>query len=140
MSSYISPKNRKEVIKRAKQLCEYCLAPANYAFHPFCVDHIIPTIKGGTGDLNNLAFSCQNCNGSKHTKIEGIDPLTQSLVDLFHPRKDNWIEHFIWDETGTVIIGISSCGRATIATLKMNIQPVKNIRFALVGIGVHPPK
>ncbi|MEM6320433.1 MAG: HNH endonuclease signature motif containing protein [Bacteroidota bacterium] len=140
MSSYISKKDRRAVIERANRLCEYCLAPADYAFHPFCVDHIIAVSKGGKNDLENLAYSCQNCNGSKYNKLIGIDPLTQRQVSLFNPRTQNWTVHFDWNVDFTIVIGKTACGRATVKTLKMNLPSTTNIRTALVEIGVHPPR
>jgi len=36
---------------------------------PFEIDHIIPVIKGGTDDKNNLALLCRKCNRSKGANI-----------------------------------------------------------------------
>jgi hypothetical protein len=50
----------------------------------------------------------------------GLDVLTGKRVKLFHPNRQDWSEHFAWDEEKTSIIGKTPCGRATIFALKMN--------------------
>ena len=50
----------------------------------------------------------------------GIDPVDGNEVRLFHPRKDNWQNHFAWSDDSSQIIGLTAIGRATINTLKMN--------------------
>jgi hypothetical protein len=49
-----------------------------------------------------------------------------------------WKEHFIWDETFTLIIGKTTIGRATILALKLNRPQLKNLRRALIAIDEHP--
>jgi hypothetical protein len=136
---YLSQETKELVRKRANNLCEYCLAVGDYAFHPFSVDHIRPISEGGTNALDNLALACQHCNNCKYNKRKGFDLLNQTEADLFHPRKDPWSEHFIWNEDDSAIIGISPQGRATVHTLKMNREEAVNLRKALKAFGVHPP-
>lgn len=31
-----------------------------------CIDHIVPSSKGGTSELSNLQFTCYKCNTGKH--------------------------------------------------------------------------
>jgi len=131
---------RQIVKQRANHVCEYCLALSQYAFHPFCVDHIIPISKEGAHSLDNLAFACQHCNNCKYNKYEHPDPLSGKIVRLYNPRKDKWSDHFVWDEDDAVIIGITSVGRATVSCLKMNRGEAVNLRAALKQYGVHPPK
>ncbi len=64
---------REKVEARAKKLCEYCLSPLNFSSDPFSIEHIFPIFKGGTNDLENLALSCQGCNGFKSIKTEAFD-------------------------------------------------------------------
>lgn len=138
-NSPISNNIKRQVAKRASNLCEYCLANSEYAFHTFPVDHILPVSLGGTNDLENLANSCQFCNYSKYNKTECLDPLTNEMVRLFNPRKDLWTDHFMWDETKTNIIGITPIGRATARCLKVNRSEAVNLRKVLAEFGVHPP-
>lgn len=139
MSEYIPTDLRLLVKNRAEGVCEYCLALSAYSFHPFAIDHILPTSKGGKTQENNLAFTCQHCNNSKYNKTIGIDPLSNTSSTLFHPRQQKWNDHFIWNGSKTIIIGITSTGRATVQTLKVNRTGAINLRKALYEFGVHPP-
>lgn len=136
----ISSSIRKEVEKRARYLCEYCLSRLDHSPDPFSVEHILPKAKGGNDELKNLALSCQGCNNSKYLKIEVIDPLTLKKVPIYNPRKDIWEDHFVWSTDFTEIIGLSPIGRATIEALKLNRESVRNLRSALTVVGKHPPK
>jgi hypothetical protein len=64
----------------------------------FHVEHIVPESKGGPTKLDNLAWSSPNCNLRKSVRTVGVDPITKTLQPLFHPRLDNWSDHFRWDE------------------------------------------
>jgi 5-methylcytosine-specific restriction endonuclease McrA len=57
-----SKKIRNIVVKRAGDYCEYCFSNQVFSTSPFSIDHIIPTAKEGTNDLENLCFACQGCN------------------------------------------------------------------------------
>lgn len=137
--SSLSSRIKKQVARRASNLCEYCLANSEFAFHTFPVDHIVPLSLGGTNDLENLANSCQFCNNSKYNKTECLDPIANEMTRLFNPRIDLWTDHFMWDETKTHIIGITSIGRATVRCLKVNRSEAVNLRRILTDFGVHPP-
>lgn len=135
----ISPDVRRLVRARANEVCEYCLASSLYSFHAFTIDHVVPISKGGKNDQDNLVFSCQYCNSSKYNKVASLDLLTGNLVPLFNPRRDNWSEHFIWNDGFSSIIGITPIGRATVICLKMNRESAQNLRTVLYQFGVHPP-
>lgn len=137
---YISSAFRLLVFERASRCCEYCRCPADYSTEPFSVEHIIPLAKNGLNDLINLALSCLGCNYNKSTKTEFIDPVSQQIFPLFNPRTMIWNDHFAWNETFTIVIGKTAIGRATVEALKLNRQPLKNLRRALVSIDEHPPK
>lgn len=131
---------RQFVRTRANHVCEYCLALSQFAFHPFCIDHIIPISKQGSDSVENLAFACQHCNNCKYDKYEHPDPLTGKIVPLYHPRKDKWHDHFVWDADDSVVIGVTPIGRATVSCLKINRKEAVNLRAALKQYGVHPPR
>jgi hypothetical protein len=95
---------------------------------------------GGTDDLENLALSCQGCNGVKSIKTEAFDLVSQKNASFYNPRKDIWSEHFVWNEDWTEIIGLTAKGRVTIKTLQLNRQRVINLRKLLIMAGEHPPK
>jgi len=130
---------KQKVNKRANNLCEYCLANSLFSWHPFPIDHVLPESKGGKDLFENLANTCQNCNGGKYNKIKAYDPISKLLVPLFNPRTQEWSTHFQWNEESTHILGITPVGRATVVALKMNRVNVVNQRKALILYGVHPP-
>lgn len=130
---------RRLVRERALGYCEYCFCHESFGTGPFNIEHIIPSISGGTDDLENLAFSCSGCNCHKFIKTEAIDPVSEQFVPLFNPRKQQWQEHFLWNESATEIIGSTPSGRATIGALQMNRLPLINLRKGMVLLGQHPP-
>lgn len=99
----------------------------------------MPRYRGGQTTLDNLALSCQGCNNHKHTKIEGIDPLTRESVSLYHPRKQVWSDHFTWNDDYTLIIGLTPTGRVTVSELQLNRPGLINLRRAIYALGEHPP-
>ena len=52
------------------------------------MEHIVPLARGGTHDLENLAWAYQGCNSRKYVTIEALDPVTGQTVLLYHPRRD----------------------------------------------------
>src|SRR5690242_7822111 len=93
---------QQQVRRRAQGRCEYCHFPAKFTLLPFQFDHIIAEKHGGLTMLDNLAFSCFFCNSHKGPNIAGLDPKTGELTRLFHPRQDDWSEHFRWNESWLV--------------------------------------
>src|SRR5437899_12374694 len=115
----ISAQIRAQVRERAENACEYCrLHQDDSPLATLHVEHIIPKIHGGTDDLDNLAFACIDCNLHKGTNLTGIDPETNTITELFHPRRNNWDEHFEWQ--GIYLTGRTAIGRTTIRVLNMN--------------------
>jgi hypothetical protein len=110
-----------------------------YSPDSFSVEHIKPIAKGGTQNLDNLAFSCQGCNNRKYTHVEAIDPATQEIALLYHPRQQNWFEHFAWNEDCSVIVGLTPTGRATVEKLQLNRAGLVNLRRILFEMNEHPP-
>ena len=89
----------RELIRiRANYLCEYCHSPEIISATRFTIDHIIPQSLGGDDNLNNLALACRRCNERRYNFVAGYDPVTQTIVPLFNPRKQRWGEHFSWGE------------------------------------------
>lgn len=138
--SKVSSKLRQKVIERAKGFCEYCQSDSAFSQDPFDIEHIFPISKEGNSDVENLALACHGCNVYKSNKTTGYDDLSEEKVRIFNPRKDVWKEHFAWMEDFTVIIGLTSIGRVTIAELKMNRLGLKNQRAVFYFTGNHPPK
>lgn len=112
---------RAEVRKRAGNACEYCrLHQDDSPLAVLHIEHIIPKIHGGSDDLNNLALACVDCNLHKGTNLTGIDSQTDAVIQLFHPRRHAWDEHFDWQ--GIYLIGKTAIGRTTIRVLAMNSE------------------
>jgi hypothetical protein len=109
---------RQFVRQRAKNRCEYCGLSQDYEPLSFHIEHIIPRQHGGKDSAENLALACHHCNLHKGTNLSGLDPKTGKLTRLFHPRLDDWSEHFT-NRNGE-IIGLSAIGRTTANLLQMN--------------------
>lgn len=136
----VTAEQRRFVIIRAKERCEYCYSQVKFATQSFSVEHITPRYKGGKTTLDNLALSCQGCNNHKYTKTEALDPVTKQTVLLFHPRQQVWREHFAWNDGFTLIVGLTPTGRATVEALQLNRSGLVNLRRALFALGEHPLK
>lgn len=66
------------------------------------------------------------------------DPITRRLVRLFNPRLQEWKAHFRWNEDATEIIGLTPCGRATVAALELNRPEIVGARWLWVQVGWWP--
>jgi len=135
----IPAKLQRLIRERAFGYCEYCVCPESHATQAHSNEHITPEILGGKTTADNLALACQGCNNIKFTKTHAIDLVSRELVPLFHPREDNWHEHFAWSPDCLVLIGLTATGRATIEALDLNRQGVINLRRLLFRDGLHPP-
>jgi len=109
------------VAERAGHRCEYCHAPEAVFNMPFEVEHIIALAKEGLDEASNWALACRSCNLNKSDHLDGLDPITQQRTRLFHPRQDQWTDHFAVDQVFPFNLeGQTPIGRATIAQLRMN--------------------
>ncbi len=138
MANVPSRKQRQQIEARANGVCEYCKSPVKYGVQSFECEHVIPVAFGGKTVLNNLAFACGGCNRCKSSKTSGLDPDNGQTAPLFHPRQQQWHDHFIWNEAFTLMIGITATGRATINALRLNRPGVVNLRRILVIMNEHP--
>lgn len=125
--------------KRASHRCEYCGAPEAVFNFPFEVEHIEPLGRGGTDDESNLALACRSCNVRKGNAVENEDLDTQTVVRLFHPRRDAWSEHFTVDVTTGDIVGKTAAGRATVSRLGMNTSVQLAARKQWMRLKMFPP-
>lgn len=138
--SYISETIRQIVRSRAENRCEYCLSHQNYIMGRLQIDHIQPLIKGGNNTEDNLCLACELCNQYKWIQTQGLDPECGEIVSLFNPRQQKWKEHFTWNIEGTEIIGLTTCGRATIQALRLNNSLAVTVRKNWVQAGWYPPR
>jgi 5-methylcytosine-specific restriction endonuclease McrA len=90
---------RTRIEARADGRCEYCQAPQNACGYRFHLEHIVPIALGGVDDESNRALACASCNLAKSDRSSAHDPLTGEATALFHPRTQNWQEHFRWEKT-----------------------------------------
>jgi hypothetical protein len=81
------------------------------------LDHIIPRAAGGADAEGNRCLCCGQCNRHKAAKVAAVDPLSGEMTRLFHPRSDQWIDHFAWGEGGVWLVGTTAVGRATVSAL-----------------------
>jgi hypothetical protein len=65
-----------------------------------------------------------------------IDPLTGEQVELFHPIRQRWSEHFRFQ--GYEIEGLTAVGRTTVATLDLNHSRRQRIRQVEEAFGLFP--
>jgi hypothetical protein len=136
---YVPAELRRQVTDRARGCCEYCRSQERYSPQAFSVEHIRPRAAGGETTPDNLALSCQGCNNFKYTRTTGVDPVTRAEVPLFHPRQQPWNDHFGWSADGTLVLGLTPTGRATVEALRLNRDALANLRRVLFAAQEHPP-
>jgi 5-methylcytosine-specific restriction endonuclease McrA len=109
---------RQLVQRRAKNRCEYCQIHRDQEFLTFHIEHIIPRKHGGKDASNNLALACHHCNRHKGPNLSGLDSKTGKLTRLYHPRLDDWEDHFT--KRDGEISGRTAVGRTSVSVLRMN--------------------
>jgi HNH endonuclease len=134
--TYISDALRRLVYERAEGRCEYCRLHSEDAHFPHEVDHIDAEKHGGRTDESNLGLSCFTCNRRKGSDLTSIDPETQEVVRLFHPRRNRWADHFELD--GPYIRPLTVQGRVTVRLLQMNSSERLLEREVLIRAGRYP--
>jgi hypothetical protein len=125
------------VRERAADRCEYCLMHSKLQGGEFHIEHVLPSAKGGSDELENLALACPSCNLSKSDRVVLTDPDTGSSVPIFHPRRDRWTDHFTF--SGHTIVGLTPTGRTTIAGLDLNHSRRLYIRQVEEMLGLFRP-
>ena len=126
------------VSERARHRCEYCLAPEVIFNGRFEVEHVIPRSRQGLDEESNLALACRFCNVHKGDEIDGLDDASGRMVRLFHPRTDQWEDHFFADSKAGIIHGKTEIGRVTIARLGTNSPTQVEARRLWAYLGLFP--
>jgi hypothetical protein len=125
---------RQQVRRQSHYRCEYCkIREGDLLFSPFHLDHIVARQHGGKDELQNLAWSCHECNLRKGPNLSSADPDTGEIVRLFNPRNEEWVKHF-WRE-GDYIRGVTPVGRATVWLLQFNSADRIELRSVLRQLG-----
>ena len=127
---------RARITKRAGNRCEYCHLPQEWQpYSIFHVEHLIPRQHLKDVSDKNLSLAYSHCNFHKGPNLSGLDPDTiNQVVNLFHPRQDDWDDHFEWD--GPLLIGRTAKGRATIHVLAINSGDRVELREELLSEGI----
>lgn len=60
----VSPALSRTVIERDGPGCQHCGTEDNPT-----IDHVIPVVRGGTNDLDNLQVLCGSCNSRKGARV-----------------------------------------------------------------------
>lgn len=128
---------RELVWQRADGRCEYCRLRQEHLPLTLQLEHILAKQHGGTDDPENLALACDRCNAHKGPNLSGIDPDTEQITPLFHPRQQTWRDHFACE--GELIVGITPTGRAPVRVLNMNAPRRIRLRAALLDRGEWNP-
>jgi 5-methylcytosine-specific restriction endonuclease McrA len=116
------------VRQRAYNRCEYCqIHQDDSPLAVLHIEHIRPLKHGGSDDEGNLCLACIDCNLHKGSNLTGVDPDTEVVTLLFHPRTQRWNEHFRWD--GIYLVGLTDVGRTTIRVLCMNSDEQLELRM-----------
>jgi hypothetical protein len=139
VTTYVSTDLQQRIRTRFFNRCAYCQSREELSVAIFEFEHISPRSTGGQTSFENLCLSCPTCNRYKSDQTTSPDPETQRHVALFHPHRNNWLDHFAWNDDATRIIGLTPTGRATIATLRMNRTQMIRVRRMWHSMGEHPP-
>jgi hypothetical protein len=140
VSFYISNELRQQINQTDKQTCCYCQTTQLNSGIPLTIDHIKPRSEGGETSFENLCLACRSCNEFKSNQAKVADPVTGETVLLFHPRQQNWADHFVWSADGIRLEGKTPVGRATVVALRMNNAVIMAARERWVISGWHPPQ
>ncbi|MCP4360816.1 MAG: HNH endonuclease [Chloroflexi bacterium] len=137
--SYIPRSLRRQTIKTFGKRCAYCHSPTAITGARLVVDHIIPEAEGGQTIADDLCVACHSYNEFKGYRARFQDQITRETVLLFHPHHQRWREHFAWSEDGSLVVGLTPTGRATVLALNMNHPDIVEARHRWVAVGWLPP-
>jgi hypothetical protein len=119
--------------------CGYCRCPQQVLPYRLEIEHLLPTSLGGQDDRENLWLSCHRCNKLRSNLMQVTDPLTGVHVPIFNPRRDRWADHFVWEQDGLLIVGLTDRGRGTAAVLNLNDRYHLSARGVWIMARAYPP-
>jgi hypothetical protein len=126
------------IAQRANHRCEYCKAPEVVFNFPFEVEHIVPLSRQGSNDEANLALACRSCNLRKGNRINGVPLGCNVEVRFFHPREDQWSEHFQINIESGEVLGRTPVGEVTVEYLEVNSSAQVAARQLWIRLGLFP--
>ena len=126
------------VAVRADFRCEYCHAPEQVFNFTFDVEHIQPRSAEGDDSMDNLALACESCNLFKSNIVAVEDEIERRQVPLFHPRRDLWEQHFLFDSEEAIVQGLTAIGRATVTQLRFNSSFQVRARRQWMRLNLYP--
>jgi len=129
---------RQRVYAAFASCCAYCRAAQEHVPEILEIEHIRPRSRGGSDAERNLCLACGHCNRHKAARLTAIDPKTRRRVALFNPRSQQWSEHFRWGAGSIELVGLTPCGRATVAALQLNANLLLKVRAHWLAAGWHP--
>lgn len=129
--------SRDYIEARARGRCEYCQMHQSLQGATFHIEHVIPRVRGGSSESNNLALACPSCNLHKSDRTASHENPSTGTVSFFNPRRDVWAEHFEWEDY--TLVGKTEVGRVTIQALDLNHERRIKIRQAEQLFGLFPP-
>ncbi len=136
MTTYIPESLRRQVMERAQERCEYCRVHQDDRLFAHEIDHIYAEKHGGLSQEINLAAACSECNRFKGSDLCSLDPMSNTVVELFHPRRNRWADHFrILDG---IIEPLTATGRVTARLLRFNDADAVDRRRLLIETGRYP--
>lgn len=136
MTTYIPEALRRQVAERAQYRCEYCRVHQDDRLFAHEIDHVYAEKHAGQTVLENLSLACSECNRYKGSDLCSLDLETETIVSLFHPRRDRWAEHFrILDG---ILEPLTPNARVTARLLHFNDADAVDRRRLLIEGGRYP--
>ena len=139
MSAYIPVELRQQIHALDQHCCAYCQSAEALLGVTFEIEHIIPISLGGVTALSNLCLNCPSCNRYKSNRLRAHDAETDADAALFHPRQQEWRDHFVWIDEATRVKGLTQTGRATLTALQINRPVMVQLRRYWTVLHLHPP-
>ena len=137
-TTHIPTKLRRDVVRRAGEVCEYCRIHCSDAYFGCEIDHIISEKHGGPTTADNLALACLFCNQAKGSDVGSVLSEADEFVRFFNPRRDHWSEHFALREDLS-IQPLTAIGQVTVNILKLNAEERVLERRTLRAEERYPP-
>ena len=106
------------------------------SFYVFHIEHIRPKKHGGKTVLENLAYSCPDCNYHKGTDIGTYIDESEDFMRFFNPRRDHWHTHFLLRNDG-VIESFTPIGEVTARVFGFNHVDRLIFRRELIALGAY---